>query len=87
MVLEKNHDNQANITHLAELKRELEVAPNTYTRPAPPGVGGSAEAGPGSYWVPVRSHLVYCVMLTHRPFRFMAKKAVGESPEVDMRPF
>lgn len=46
-----NHDNQANITHLEEIKRELLVAPNSYTRLAPPGVGG--EEGPGNYWVPV----------------------------------
>ncbi|KLO11373.1 Metallo-dependent phosphatase [Schizopora paradoxa] len=46
-----NHDNQANITHLAEIKRELEVAPLSFTRTAPPGIGG--EEGPGTYWVPV----------------------------------
>ncbi|KAL5498723.1 hypothetical protein ACEPAH_2078 [Sanghuangporus vaninii] len=46
-----NHDNQANITHLEEIQRELLVAPNSYTRLAPPGVGG--EEGPGNYWVPV----------------------------------
>lgn len=47
----QNHDNQANITHLEEIRRELKVAPNSYTRMSPPGVGG--EEGPGSYWVPV----------------------------------
>ncbi|KAI5121439.1 hypothetical protein M0805_006200 [Coniferiporia weirii] len=46
-----NHDNEANITHFEEIKRELEVAPRSYTRLAPPGVGG--EEGPGNYWVPV----------------------------------
>lgn len=47
----QNHDNQVNITHLEELERELKVAPMSYTRLAPPGVGG--EEGPGNYWVPV----------------------------------
>ena len=47
----QNHDNQANITHLEEIERELRVAPNSYTRRAPAGVGG--EEGPGNYWVPV----------------------------------
>ncbi|KAF4616807.1 hypothetical protein D9613_008404 [Agrocybe pediades] len=46
-----NHDNQANITHLEEIQRELRVAPLSYTRIAPKGVGG--EEGPGNYWVPV----------------------------------
>lgn len=49
----QNHDNQANITHLEEILREQEVAPLSYTRTAPAGVGG--EGGPGNYWVPVRS--------------------------------
>lgn len=48
----QNHDNEANITHLAEIERELLVATNTYTRLAPLGVGG--EEGPGNYWLPVR---------------------------------
>lgn len=47
----QNHDNQGNITHLQEILREQEVAPLSYTRLAPPGVGG--EEGPGNYWVPV----------------------------------
>jgi len=46
-----NHDNQGNITHLQEILREQEVAPLSYTRLAPPGVGGTE--GPGNYWVPV----------------------------------
>jgi len=46
-----NHDNQANITHLEEIIREQEIAPLSYTRVAPPWVGG--EGGPGNYWVPV----------------------------------
>ncbi|KAF8579654.1 Metallo-dependent phosphatase [Ramaria rubella] len=46
-----NHDNNVNITHLAEIEREQLVAPLSYTRVAPPGVGG--EEGPGNYWVPV----------------------------------
>ncbi|KAF8877196.1 hypothetical protein BD779DRAFT_1558559 [Infundibulicybe gibba] len=46
-----NHDNQANITHLEEIMREQQVSPLSYTRIAPPGVGG--EGGPGNYWVPV----------------------------------
>ena len=54
-VTSQNHDNQANITHLEEIRRELKVAPNSYTRVAPPGVGG--EEGPGIYWLPVRQCL------------------------------
>ncbi|KAF8908604.1 Metallo-dependent phosphatase-like protein [Gymnopilus junonius] len=46
-----NHDNQANITHEQEIKRELQVAPLSYTRLAPPDVGGVE--GPGNYWVPI----------------------------------
>ncbi|KII84564.1 hypothetical protein PLICRDRAFT_57545 [Plicaturopsis crispa FD-325 SS-3] len=46
-----NHDNQHNITHLEEILREQLVAPNSYTRLAPPGIGGVE--GPGTYWVPV----------------------------------
>ncbi|KAF8877188.1 hypothetical protein BD779DRAFT_1558550 [Infundibulicybe gibba] len=42
-----NHDNQANITHLEEIMREQQVAPLSYTRIAPPGVGGnSADRAP-----------------------------------------
>ncbi|KAG8808064.1 hypothetical protein FRC17_004148 [Serendipita sp. 399] len=50
-----NHDNQPNITHLAEIEREQLVAPNTYTRKSPPGVGG--QGGEGNYWVPVYRHI------------------------------
>ncbi|KDR72673.1 hypothetical protein GALMADRAFT_142967 [Galerina marginata CBS 339.88] len=46
-----NHDNQANITHEEEIQRELKVAPLSYTRMAPRGVGGVE--GPGNYWVPI----------------------------------
>jgi hypothetical protein len=46
-----NHDNQKNITHLKEIRREQEVSPLSYTRAAPPGVGG--EGGEGNYWVPI----------------------------------
>ncbi|KAF8526589.1 Metallo-dependent phosphatase, partial [Hysterangium stoloniferum] len=46
-----NHDNNVNITHLAEIEREQLVAPLSYTRAAPHGVGG--EGGPGNYWVPI----------------------------------
>ncbi|KAE9398773.1 Metallo-dependent phosphatase, partial [Gymnopus androsaceus JB14] len=46
-----NHDNQKNITHLQEILREQKVAPLSYTRIAPPGVGGFE--GPGNYWIPV----------------------------------
>ncbi|KAH9477637.1 putative inactive purple acid phosphatase 16 [Psilocybe cubensis] len=46
-----NHDNQANITHEEEIQRELKVAPLSYTRMAPKGVGGTE--GPGNYWVPI----------------------------------
>jgi len=48
-----NHDNQVNITHVLELERELQVAPLSYTRPAPAGVGGPG--GPANYWVPIHS--------------------------------
>ncbi|TFK47515.1 Metallo-dependent phosphatase [Heliocybe sulcata] len=44
-----NHDNEPNITHYDEIIREQEVAPLSYTRLAPPGVGGYG--GPGNYWV------------------------------------
>ncbi|PCH45020.1 Metallo-dependent phosphatase [Wolfiporia cocos MD-104 SS10] len=50
-----NHDNEPNITHLEEIKREQLVAPLSYTRTAPPGIGG--EEGPGTYWVPVYEHV------------------------------
>jgi DNA repair exonuclease SbcCD nuclease subunit len=46
-----NHDNHVNITHLEEIEREQLVAPRSYTRRAPPGVGG--EGGEGNYWVPI----------------------------------
>ena len=49
----QNHDNQPNISHFMEIQRETLVAPNSYTRPAPQGVGG--EGGQGNYWVPVRT--------------------------------
>jgi len=49
----QNHDNQKNITHLEEIIREQQVSPWSYTRTAPPGVGG--EGGQGNYWVPVSS--------------------------------
>ncbi|KAG8986442.1 hypothetical protein FRB93_005274 [Tulasnella sp. JGI-2019a] len=49
-----NHDNSVNITHLLEIEREQLIAPMSYTRKAPPGVGG--ESGPGNYWVPVYAH-------------------------------
>lgn len=48
----RNHDNQINITHAQEIAHEQRVAPRSYTRSAPPGVGG--DQGPGNYWVPVR---------------------------------
>ncbi|TCD68154.1 hypothetical protein EIP91_011432 [Steccherinum ochraceum] len=46
-----NHDNQANISHIEEIIREQHDAPLSYTRTAPPGIGGPS--GPGTYWVPV----------------------------------
>ncbi|KAF8644827.1 hypothetical protein AX16_008245 [Volvariella volvacea WC 439] len=49
-----NHDNQPNITHYEEIIYEQRVAPLSYTRVAPSGVGG--ESGPGNYWVPVYRH-------------------------------
>ncbi|KAJ7584772.1 Metallo-dependent phosphatase-like protein [Mycena floridula] len=50
-----NHDNEPNVTHLAEILREQAVAPLSYTRPSPKGVGG--EGGPGNYWVPVYANI------------------------------
>jgi hypothetical protein len=47
----QNHDNQPNITHLEEIIREQAVAPLSYTRKSPKGVGG--KQGQGTYWVPV----------------------------------
>ncbi|KAK7683089.1 hypothetical protein QCA50_013762 [Cerrena zonata] len=49
-----NHDNQANISHIEEIRREQLVAPLSYTRTAPPGIGG--QNGPGTYWIPVYTH-------------------------------
>ncbi|KZV79965.1 Metallo-dependent phosphatase [Exidia glandulosa HHB12029] len=49
-----NHDNNINITHAEEIQREQKVAPRSYTRFAPPGVGG--DQGPGNYWVPIYKH-------------------------------
>ncbi|KAJ3569368.1 hypothetical protein NP233_g5090 [Leucocoprinus birnbaumii] len=46
-----NHDNQVNITHAEEILYEQKIAPLSYTRAAPPGVGGAE--GPGNYWVPI----------------------------------
>jgi len=46
-----NHDNQANISHIEEIRREQRDSPLSYTRTAPPGIGGPS--GPGTYWVPV----------------------------------
>ncbi|KAF9446424.1 Metallo-dependent phosphatase [Macrolepiota fuliginosa MF-IS2] len=46
-----NHDNQVNITHAEEITRERQVAPLSYTRFSPPGIGGPG--GAGNYWVPV----------------------------------
>ncbi|KAI0711535.1 Metallo-dependent phosphatase [Earliella scabrosa] len=47
-----NHDNEPNITHAEEIRRELQVAPLSYTRFAPSWADG-AGYGPGTYWVPV----------------------------------
>ncbi|EJF56970.1 Metallo-dependent phosphatase [Dichomitus squalens LYAD-421 SS1] len=47
-----NHDNEPNITHAEEIKRELQVAPLSYTRFAPSWANGQGY-GPGTYWVPV----------------------------------
>ena len=40
-----------NITHLEEIEREQLVAPTSYTRRSPPGVGG--QGGECNYWVPI----------------------------------
>ncbi|KAI1798381.1 Metallo-dependent phosphatase [Ganoderma leucocontextum] len=47
-----NHDNEPNITHAEEIRRELRVAPLSYTRFAPSWANGQGY-GPGTYWVPV----------------------------------
>lgn len=60
----QNHDNNVNITHLAEIEREQLVAPLSYTRVAPPGVGG--EGGPGNYWVPVCHHALGFLSYVYR---------------------
>lgn len=51
---------------MEEIKREQLVAPLSYTREAPPGIGG--EEGPGTYWVPVSicSHLCTAGFLQSR---------------------
>lgn len=50
-----NHDNQPNITHAAEIERELSIAPTqSFTRIGDADVGGVG--GPGNYWVPVYLH-------------------------------
>ncbi|KAH0831191.1 Metallo-dependent phosphatase-like protein [Lanmaoa asiatica] len=46
-----NHDSHINITRADEIARETAIAPWSYTRSSPPGVGGAG--GPGNYWVPV----------------------------------
>lgn len=46
-----NHDNEQNITHLEEIRREQRDSYLSYTRTAPPGIGG--EGGEGTYWVPI----------------------------------
>ncbi|KZT33791.1 Metallo-dependent phosphatase [Sistotremastrum suecicum HHB10207 ss-3] len=46
-----NHDNQVNISHIEELQHEVQVAPQSYTRASPSGVGG--KGGPANYWVPI----------------------------------
>ncbi|KAI0353413.1 Metallo-dependent phosphatase [Trametes cingulata] len=47
-----NHDNEPNITHAEEIRREQLVAPLSYTRTAPAWADGEGY-GPGTYWVPV----------------------------------
>ncbi|CDO73906.1 hypothetical protein BN946_scf185016.g63 [Trametes cinnabarina] len=47
-----NHDNEPNITHAEEIRRELQVAPLSYTRAAPAWADGGGY-GPGTYWVPI----------------------------------
>ncbi|KAI0764830.1 Metallo-dependent phosphatase [Fomes fomentarius] len=51
-----NHDNEPNITHAEEIRRELQVAPLSYTRFAPSWADGQGY-GPGTYWVPVYTHV------------------------------
>ena len=75
----QNHDNQVNITHLEEIQRELQVSPLSYTRAAPPGIGG--EAGPGNYWVPV-GYFISIFVYVCDPFQVYAKDS-GE----DVLPF
>ena len=65
----QNHDNQPNISHSMEIQREILVAPYSYTRLAPEGVGG--EGGQGNYWVPVRSTLQFHRLLSSNPVCFL----------------
>lgn len=55
-LIHQNHDNNPNITHMAEFLREKQVSPRlSYTRILPSG----GIYGPGNYWVPVRTDLCY----------------------------
>ncbi|KAI0711211.1 Metallo-dependent phosphatase [Earliella scabrosa] len=47
-----NHDNQPNISHAEEIRREQQVARLSYTRSAPSWADGEGY-GSGTYWVPV----------------------------------
>lgn len=70
----KNHDNEPNITHVEEILREQNVAPLSYTRMSPDGVGG--EGGPGNYWVPVRVCRVLSDIASYLAHRFTKNKMV-----------
>ena len=60
----QNHDNEANISHIEEIRREWAQAPHfSYTRTAPPGIGGPS--GPGTYWVPVRTFTYNSCIFKH----------------------
>ena len=73
--LVQNHDNDVNITHVEEIRREQLISPLSYTRLAPPGVGG--QGGEGNYWVPVNAERsVISLELTPIHFRSTPRRLV-----------
>ncbi|OBZ77295.1 putative inactive purple acid phosphatase 16 [Grifola frondosa] len=74
-----NHDNEPNITHLEEIRREQLVAPLSYTRTVPPGIGG--EDGPGTYWVPVSAILFQATRIDINSFvQTFSRNLIDQSP-------
>lgn len=62
----QNHDNEPNITHAEEIRRELKVAPLSYTRFAPSWADGEGY-GPGTYWVPVSRITIHNITFADGP--------------------